>query len=269
MNKLYIVLNIIFFKVYFVSCYRQIHFTNADACDTDGKTKTLHIGEGALVLYLNNDSFDGMGLTKLHGEKKICNLLVKSRKGLGLLVYAEELNLRNKNTLNDKVSCVDYVEFGQEDVIPFITLKRSGRLCGHNPGAVYDDPEGQLLIWLKLGPYNYSPDSDTAASGSSVTTSRLTLVITPYYKSWKDIGRNQVKKCTIGEYWIRKKYFCDGRVNCPMDLASRSESNSKLKPPLDEADKSCATTPAPPTTSSTTTQKHLPFDDNYGINLYL
>ena len=72
-----------------------------------------------------------------------------------------------------------------------------------------------------------------------------------------------------GEYWIRKKYFCDGRVNCPMDLASRSESNSKLKPPLDEADKSCATTPAPPTTSSTTTQKHLPFDDNYGINLYL
>ena len=95
------------------------------------------------------------------------------------------------------MSCVDYVEFGQEDVIPFITLKRSGRLCGHKPGAVYDDPEGQLLIWLKLGPYNYSPDTDTAVSSTSVTSSRLTLVITPYYKSWKDIGRNEVKKCTM------------------------------------------------------------------------
>lgn len=102
MNKLYLTLSIIFFNVYFVSCYRQIHFTNADACDTDGKTKTLHIGEGALVLYLNNDSFDGMGHTKLHGEKKICNLLVKSRKGLGLLVYAEELDLREENSRDKK-----------------------------------------------------------------------------------------------------------------------------------------------------------------------
>ena len=44
-----------------------------------------------------------------------------------------------------------------------------------------------------------------------------------------------------GEYWISKRYFCDGRVNCPQD-----------PDPLDEADASCATTPAPPPPSTTT-----------------
>lgn len=99
--------------------FRQIHFTNADACDPDGTTKTLHIGkllfcwiswiedllltcavvfigEGALVLYLNNDSFHGNELKNLQGEKKICNLLIKTKKGLGLLVYAEEMDLRQE-----------------------------------------------------------------------------------------------------------------------------------------------------------------------------
>ena len=29
-------------NIYF---YRQIHFTNADACDPDGKVKTIHVGK--------------------------------------------------------------------------------------------------------------------------------------------------------------------------------------------------------------------------------
>ena len=53
-------------------------------------------GEGALVLYLNNDSFHGNELKNLQGEKKICNLLIKAKKGLGLLVYAEEMDLRQE-----------------------------------------------------------------------------------------------------------------------------------------------------------------------------
>ena len=53
-------------------------------------------GEGALVLYLNNDSFHGNELKNLQGEKKICNLLIKTKKGLGLLVYAEEMDLRQE-----------------------------------------------------------------------------------------------------------------------------------------------------------------------------
>ena len=91
--------------------------------------------------------------------------------------------------------CVDYVEFGQEDVIPFITLKRSGRLCGYKAAhSLYDDPEGQLLIWLKLGlssanrsevniPGPGPPDPSPAP--------RLTLVITPY-STKRDY---QLKKC--------------------------------------------------------------------------
>ena len=48
-------------------------------------------------------------------------------------------------------NCVDYVEFGREDIVPFITLERSGRLCGERTGFAFDEPEGQLLIWLRLG----------------------------------------------------------------------------------------------------------------------
>ena len=82
--------------------------------------------------------------------------------------------------------CVDYVEFGQEDVIPFITLKRSGRLCGYRAGrSLYDDPAGQLLIWLKLGL------GEGNRSEVNTPAPRLTLVITPYSTN-RDY---QLKKC--------------------------------------------------------------------------
>ena len=45
---------------------------------------------------MNNDSFHGNELKNLQGEKKICNLLIKTKKGLGLLVYAEEMDLRQE-----------------------------------------------------------------------------------------------------------------------------------------------------------------------------
>ena len=84
--------------------------------------------------------------------------------------------------------CVDYVEFGQEDVIPFITLKRSGRLCGYRAAhSLYDDPEGQLLIWLKLG----LSSANRSEVNSPGPAPRLTLVITPY-STKRDY---QLKKC--------------------------------------------------------------------------
>jgi len=174
------------------------------------------------------------------GDTMICSLLIKSREGLGLLVYAEEFYLRGGDWEDGKKSCEDYVEFGEEDVIPFITMKRSGRMCGKQAGeSLYDDPGGQLLIWLGLGEV---VPSDLP---------KLTLVITPYSKK-PDHRNNQLKKCKRGNYWIRKKYFCDGRVNCPKD-----------EDPQDEAAISCATTPAPPTTTSTT--ETVRFIDDNGI----
>ena len=83
---------------------------------------------------------------------------------------------------------MDYVEFGQEDVIPFITLKRSGRLCGYRAAhSLYDDPEGQLLIWLKLG----LSSANRSEVNSPGPAPRLTLVITPY-STKRDY---QLKKC--------------------------------------------------------------------------
>ena len=134
---------------------------------------------------MNNDSFSGPGSHKLHGENQICNILVKTKEGLGLLVYAEEFDLRKEEGEDGKEKCLDYVEFGQEDVIPFITLKRSGRLCGYKRGTgLYDDPSGQLLIWLRLGP---TPET-------MMTPARLTLVITPY-STHPDTRNNQLQKC--------------------------------------------------------------------------
>ena len=51
-------------------------------------------GESALLLYLNNGSFEGY--EKFEEEEVICHVLVKAKKGLGLMVYAEELELRKK-----------------------------------------------------------------------------------------------------------------------------------------------------------------------------
>ena len=59
-----------------------------------------------------------------------------------------------------------------------------------------------------------------------------------------------------GDYWIRKSYFCDGRVNCPLDPV-----------PLDEAAASCATTPAPtapPATSPRPGWERAPGSGDHG-----
>lgn len=227
-----VLLGILLSRTVSVSSYRHIHFTNADACDPTGKTKTLHIGEGALILSLNNDSF--ASLDTQNTEKKICNLMVKSRKGMGLMVYAEKIFLRSEQRNGSAPNCVDYVEFGREDIVPFITLERSGRLCGERTGFAFDEPEGQLLIWLRLGP-RLGP----LPSRASVTTARLSLVITPY----SSLPRPPLTQCAANNYWVRRTYFCDGRVNCPLDVG----------PPRDEADSSCATTAAPAVDSTSPT----------------
>ena len=198
------------------------------------------------------------------------------------LIRALDLILNVYRTTG-KDSCIDYIEFGQEDVIPFITLKRSGRLCGtKSKQGLYDDPGGQLLIWLKLGQTEPPPTDLPSLTGNSGSPAdgqsgpddqesssrhfipRVTLVITPY-SSKPDLRNNQLKKCRRyikqkvnthkyltqlfcrGNYWIRKNYFCDGRVNCP-------EDNNN---PLDEADISCATTPVPPTPSTTESDSYF------------
>ena len=52
------------------------------------------LGESALLLYLNNGSFEGS--EKFGEEEVICHVLVKAKAGLGLMVYAEQLDLRKE-----------------------------------------------------------------------------------------------------------------------------------------------------------------------------
>ena len=51
-------------------------------------------GESALLLYLNNGSFEEP--EKFPDEAEICQVLVKAKAGLGLMVYAEQLDLRKE-----------------------------------------------------------------------------------------------------------------------------------------------------------------------------
>ena len=54
------------------------------------------LGESALLLYLNNGSFEGS--EKFPEEAVICQVLVKAKAGLGLMVYAEQLDLRKEES---------------------------------------------------------------------------------------------------------------------------------------------------------------------------
>ena len=73
---------------------------------------------------------------------------------------------------SERLECDDYVEFGSNDLVPFVTLQRTGRLCSYKPGLTFDEPAGELLIWLRLGSLH-----------TPARTSRLSLVITPYRTS--------------------------------------------------------------------------------------
>ena len=44
-------------------------------------------------------------------------------------------------------------------------------------------------------------------SRASVTTARLSLVITPY----SSLPRPPLTQCAANNYWVRRTYFCDGR----------------------------------------------------------
>jgi len=225
---------LILVNTFLVSSYRHLHFTNADVCDPKGTTKIVHIGEGAIVLSLNNDSF--ASFDKLKEEKKICNIMIKTRKDLGLMVQAENVFLRSEPRNESNEVCIDYIEFGREDIIPFLTMERSGKLCGNKTGYHYEEPGGQLLIWLKLGPYRPLPNR------ASLSTARLSLIITPFEKRrpCKTCG---FMPCKSGKktLWIRNEYFCDGRKNCPLNGFESS----------DEEPRACLTTAAPPTTPPT------------------
>ena len=78
-------------------------------------------------------------------------------------------------------SCNDFVQFGRDDLIPFITVEKSDKLCGNRSGFRYDEPDGKLLVWLYLG---------SGRSPEWIDRERLTIVITTYKPGSKEVSTN-------------------------------------------------------------------------------
>lgn len=138
----------------------------------------------------------------------------------GLLAYVEEMNLRESARDGD---CVDYIQFGQDDVIPFMTFKKSDRLCGARNGRervaggyAYDDPHGNLLVWVSLGGRRQT------SNWPSISVVNLTLVVTSYQKDCTR-PRSNFKRCGDRDKCIWKHYFCDRHFNCAKDVIPADE----------------------------------------------
>lgn len=141
-------------------------------------------------------------------------------------------------------SCVDYIQFGQDDMVPFLTVFKSDRLCGeisaksaasgrsddlkarmqfraaHQAGAFYDDPYGNLLVWISVGGRRQT------SSWPIISVVNLTLVVTAYQKACRQ-PRAKFLRCGKHKRCISSSYFCDDHFNCPADYPSF---------PLDERD---------------------------------
>jgi len=187
-------------------------------CSPEGKFLTLNISTKYLIFTL-----DGKEEQEV---PKSCQVTVRAFHGTSIMVYLEKMYLRG----GGEAGCVDYVQFGEDDSIPFVTINKSKKLCGnvekwnYNVGVNKD-----LLIWVRVGknrPENYR---------ETLAVINLKLVITPFHTRKKNRG---LERCGAKDRWIQRDFFCDNEVNCPTDRPG----------PYDESRERCSptTTTAPP-----------------------
>ena len=219
------------------SNYRHFHVDNADICNTGKllKSKTLQLGTGAALLELRQPSQAFQ--PNYRNKNKICEIHMRAPENHGLLVYVEEMNLREDRRDGD---CVDYVQFGLNDPIPFVTLQKSDRLCGYRDGRLksyggpvgrsksgsnvefprggyaYDDPYGNLLVWVNVGGRRQT------TNWPQISVVNLTLVVTSYQKDCKRPNPN-FRHCGDRSKCVLKNYFCDRHINCGSDVIPADE----------------------------------------------
>ena len=215
------------------SNYRHFHVDNADICNTGKllKSKTLQLGTGAALLELRQPSQAFQ--PNYRNKAKVCEIHVRAPENHGLLVYIEEMNLRKDRRDG---ACVDYVQFGQDDRIPFVTFEKSGRLCGYRDGRLksyvgpvgrsnvdfpeggyaYDDPYGNLLVWVNVGGRRQT------TNWPQISVVNLTLVVTSYQKNCKRPKPN-FRHCGDRSKCVLKNYFCDRHINCGTDVIPADE----------------------------------------------
>jgi len=211
-------------QVYVQANYRHLQIDNNDLCREEfpNKHKRISIGTGALILTLSKPR---IAFHPHQRKSKLCEIHIQAPEGFGITTYVEEAYMR-KNSSDH--SCKDYIQFGLDDKLPFLTLDKSQPICGHidgqrdvRKGFMYDDPHGNLLIWINLF------GRKETAHWPAIYTVNLTLVITAYQlncgvkKSTNSLLKN-VQRPGPGFQWcgkdpgpcISKDYFCDKRFNC-------------------------------------------------------
>jgi len=187
--------------------YRHVALSSQDICPPPSQStippspsKTIHLDQGtAAVLSLDN--------VRLPYWK--CDLEVKASPGHGLMVRIETTTLRTNTERRGK--CVDYVQLGRDDNMPFFTWDKSGKLCGDMTGFSFDVSNGQLLVWVRLGEWQ------------GVDQVKVSMVVTQYRKK-DNTDLTNYRSCNSGSQWISQQYFCDGRMNCAMDVNPIDES---------------------------------------------
>ena len=136
----------------------------------------IEIGEGAAILELKNPS----KRLQPNWRNKIqeCEILIKASDEFGIIAYVEEMSMRKHAKDGD---CIDFIQFGQDDRVPFYTLEKSRKMCGvkngktnASQGIFYKDPTGNLLVWIGLG------GRRKTANWNEISEVSLTLIITAY-----------------------------------------------------------------------------------------
>jgi len=194
--------------------YRHVSLSSRDLCRPP-QTSNLYnrLSAPALkTIQLDQGSAAVLSIQANNGKVPFskCDIKIKSSPGHGLMLRVETGLLRDNVQRPGK--CTDYLQLGVDDNTPFITWNKSDKLCGHFTGFNYNDDQGELLIWLRLGEW------DNLDTQESV---HLSLVVTQY-KTAAD--QNHLRACQTRQQWIRREYFCDGRVNCAMDLNPADEN---------------------------------------------
>jgi len=112
--------------------------------------------------------------------------------------------------------CIDYIQFGKDDNIPWYTLEKSKKICGvkdgktnSSRGVFFEEEDGNLLIWIALG------GRRSTSHWNGISEVSLTLVVTAYQKCKGNDGKR--RKCGNTDACILQDYFCDRRFNCPPD----------------------------------------------------
>lgn len=214
--------------------------SDPEVCPMDATTRDINIYSQAAVFRLEA----GGNLTL----PRKCRLLVKSSGGEGIMVYTAAMYLRP----GELTGCLDYVQFGEDDLIPFMTIRKSEKLCNDMTGWSYDVKGGSLLVWLSLG------EARPSASRGSFRHVKLRIVITAYKKS---PIFSSYRECGAPGHFIHESYFCDGQPNCATDGGPEG--------PLDESDRFCAAITTTPASSSALTPlgEDIAFDKKEDLRL--